>query len=790
MCEYIYTYVYIYIHIYAYIYICLCINTYTYATYSISLAHTHSRASHVDTYRLTNITEHSCELFRDCTEGKPNCVGKCVPIGQATCPMKASSSCKAPVTAAQCAKTNMTALEVCPDPDYVDPNKTFVCNCEDYQAGKCHHVPTVTSITDDLAKWWMVQSYPLCCDFEGRGSACSSGQACLPSQFSSKREKQMSRQVNAYLGDGAITRRPKLLPSSRPTGIKGGNFQQQLSNFESTTKARRGSDFVPQSSWVQVCIDGIVHANNCPVIMSNPKQPGANWFKARFGHTMAVLGSTRVIIFGGFICRNKTCAEYHAHGDTWEIDLRLVQSTTEALMTLRELSPVGRPVGGVQAISRGAENLLYISGGSKTPFSMELLAGVQSSMISEPMEARELLVFESKMKSLASTHWPALSGHSAVANTSLAVMFGGFIGNTLTSAVFKYTFSAPTGDSAFEQVYIKGQVPSDRGFAQMNMLGSETFLLAGGISTALNDSGVGYKRVGLGDIWTYSFVTTKWTQTEGFGSYTVNAFGASTSFKAADSLFFLTHGGVSEQFVPGVSSSKTWRPQATNPYPYGPGKRQPTAEMKVLLPSSWVTKGGAFNRWIRVKPQAWNVNCMSLQPLCNDMGDDYWKCYSAPIPWWIDLGEKQNAFSVRPCTWSQSTTKYGRCARNSDPETQLCTVDLPPSMTCEPAGRFMHTITAGTFAGGEPSAILYGGINMYDKMLSDTWIYNLTTLPTDASCSGCGFLFRMALNVNVSSLTCDQHYLNNFSKIVAKMFTQGTATYENACSRTCYRVRF
>jgi len=88
----------------------------------------------------------------------------------------------------------------------------------------------------------------------------------------------------------------------------------------------------------------------------------------------------------------------------------------------------------------------------------------------------------------------------------------------------------------------------------------------------------------------YSFVITNWTQTEGFGNFTVNTFGASTSFKALDFHFFLTHADVSEQFTPGVWSTKAWRPQVTNLYSHGLDKRHPTAEMKILLPSSWVAK--------------------------------------------------------------------------------------------------------------------------------------------------------------------------------------------------------
>ena len=229
-----------------------------------------------------------------------------------------------------------------------------------------------------------------------------------------------------------------------------------------------------------MCIDGIVHSNECPVILSNPKQPGANWFKARFGHSIVVMSGARVVIYGGFSCLDETCEEYTAMSDTWELDLSLMQSTSEALMILRELSPVGSVQGGVATVSAGASNVVYVVGGSVNSFTADLLNIVLSMPVIEPLEARKLIVFENKMTSMSSTHWPAMSAHTAVANSSMAIMFGGFIGNTMTSGVFTYSFAAPTGDNAFAQFKIKGGLPEARGYSAMTILGSEVFFLVGG----------------------------------------------------------------------------------------------------------------------------------------------------------------------------------------------------------------------------------------------------------------------------------------------------------------------
>jgi hypothetical protein len=655
-----------------------------------------------------------------CTKNKPKCVGKCVPIGTASCPMTASSTCTAPVPKASCAKAEMTAEGACLETD--SGSNTSSCSCEAYRNNKCASVPSLTSTTRDLAKWWMVQAYPLCCDFAGTGKACSSGQACIPQQL----YETESKQTNAHMGDGAFTRTPHVLSSTRPSGVLGQSFDEKFKNFRSAAVKQQKAPFVPRTSWVQVCIVGLIHNQNCPNLMSNPKQPGANWFKPRFGHSVVVMSGARVVLYGGFTCPDEACREYTALNDAWEIDLNLIQSTSEALMTLRELTPSGMAVGGVVAVSAGTSNLVYVTGGSNTPFAYTLLAGNTSKSVPQALEMREIMVFESKMTSLASTHWPAISAHSAVANISTAIMFGGFIGNTMTSAVFTVTFSAPTGDDAFAQLKISGGLPEARGYSAMDILGSETFLLVGGVKTALNDSGIGSKRVALGDLWNYSFVTAKWSETQGVGNHTSNAFGASSTFVSNGLLFMFAHGGVSEAYVPGVSAGRRWRDTTNNPYPYGPGMNQPTAEFKVLLPETWVTNT-KLNRWIRVKPQGWDVKCMSLKPLSSKEGDDYWRNYSAPYPWWISLGGTQ-PFKVAPCTWALPTADAS-CAQNTDPETKQCTTQLPPSMICEPTGRFMHSLTVSSFKAGKMAAVLYGGIDMYNQLLADTWLYDLTTFP-------------------------------------------------------------
>ena len=197
-----------------------------------------------------------------CTKDKPKCFGKCVKTGEAICPMTEFSACAASTPKAACAKSEMTAQDVClapisdPVPSNLTNNNTATdessCSCNSYKTGSCTDVHSLTSKTKNLANWWMVQGYPLCCDFAGTGKPCSSGQTCLTPQYASKTVKDASRRSKTYLGDGAATRRPQVLPSNRPVGIEGSTFEEKRLHFIRFSQTQRLSPFLPRTSWVQV----------------------------------------------------------------------------------------------------------------------------------------------------------------------------------------------------------------------------------------------------------------------------------------------------------------------------------------------------------------------------------------------------------------------------------------------------------------------------------------------------------------------------------------------------------
>ena len=133
--------------------------------------------------------------------------------------------------ASGCAKINLDSVELCapgqvemrsyePETSYWRPlnavpfrpsNSTPECECEDFslKEGKCHQLDGLLVEEPEAHQWVMVATKPTCCIYDNTAKSCSSP-TCMPNGKS-------STQSHGFLGQGTVTRMPKLKPSRRPT---------------------------------------------------------------------------------------------------------------------------------------------------------------------------------------------------------------------------------------------------------------------------------------------------------------------------------------------------------------------------------------------------------------------------------------------------------------------------------------------------------------------------------------------------------------------------------------------
>jgi hypothetical protein len=99
-----------------------------------------------------------------------------------------------------------------------------------------------------------------------------------------------------------------------------------------------------------------------------------------------------------------------------------------------------------------------------------------------------------------------------------------------------------------------------------------------------------------------------------------------------------------------------------------------------------------------------------------------------------------------------------------------CFIPLPKAMTCEPPPRYLHSIASGAFLGGRDAVVMTGGMDMYGRLLSDTWLYDLSTFPQDGRCDGCGWLVKVQLFVKLNLLACKTTYMTALRQLFAEIF--------------------
>jgi hypothetical protein len=107
-------------------------------------------------------------------------------------------------------------------------------------------------------------------------------------------------------------------------------------------------------------------------------------------------------------------------------------------------------------------HLVLSLGGDSSPFGFELISGRSLEYSPRTFEFRSLEFRARSATSVQLASQAAVSHHSAVSNASVALLFGGFVRNALTAALFKYDLSAASpelGLSSMKALALGPEVP-------------------------------------------------------------------------------------------------------------------------------------------------------------------------------------------------------------------------------------------------------------------------------------------------------------------------------------------
>ena len=395
----------------------------------------------------------------------------------------------------------------------------------------------------------------------------------------------------------------------------------------------------------------------------------------RFGHEAISVGMSTVLIYGGMGCKayslvtvNKKqesrCTELTVLDDLWEFNVVKGLAGEHAILSIYfSPTPSGR-----QGMSAGtlpmSDNRILIFGGSSVFHPLTLLSQASTLPVKDAFQQVRDFHFRAGKAATTELDIPEVSSNVKVQNSSHVILFGGFVGNSLSSAVFIYQIAATTASLGFDAVSIlSDRSPSLRGYPGLVKPDDSTLVMFGGYS----------KGSGRSDMWKLNLDSSLWTLaakqevTNAAKAYPT-AFNAFSYFYVDGSLVLASVGGLRGGYRQGVSFVNG--PSSTN-------NEYSITEIDsfFIWPSDGTSFTGDASKMINLYPK----ECCSAN---NPSSSEQAQCASANYYGTAD----QHNLGTKSCPY-------------------------------EP--RAMHTATFGYFVAGQPAVLLYGGVNQNGNSLQD-----------------------------------------------------------------------
>jgi len=271
--------------------------------------------------------------------------------------------------------------------------------------------------------------------------------------------------------------------------------------------------------------------------------------------------SSRILIYGGIGCKRYSCdscatctpecIELQVLGDLWELDLFKLFSGQDEAFTRLDMSPILTPITGMHVVPlAGADHRILSFGGASTPYFLDLVAGQMSAPQTtvEAFEYRDLEFRARTATSIAVAGVSSLSSISEVANSTHVILFGGFVRNTLTSAVFTYDLSSSRPSLGLKRQKILATGPKSRGFPGVAKPDDFFLLMFGGV-----ERDIGPQLEGISELWALDLTTQKWEvvhTSEGAHVPTRAAFAAFTTMTIDGQVLLISTGGLEGGYGP------------------------------------------------------------------------------------------------------------------------------------------------------------------------------------------------------------------------------------------------
>ncbi len=383
---------------------------------------------------------------------------------------------------------------------------------------------------------------------------------------------------------------PQILSTSRPDISSKKDFDGYINASLSF--------FTPRSLWRRLCPGGVFHESaDCP------SAPAAEleWIPARFGHTAAAISATRILFYGGYLCKTRdditgVCTEVILGNDLWEFDSVQARNGLKPFRQLG-LDPSMRGVIGQAALTvplgSGANHQILIFGGAPEMYFVFALGQQQPpTAIGDEgeMELRQILYRVNKVRNSSTSGLGCLSFHSAVRTDTSGILFGGYSRNSLTSAVYSHDLNFRAPSTALNLISPVAETPSARGYPGLAKATASSLVMFGGTvlesntSVCVDGQCCGSTR-GVWDIWSLDVSRQSWSKIVSTKEPTLLSFGGVSSFFIDGILAINIVGGV----LCGYKSGVTFTDQFSDCLLSGICNHHPSSDIQLVAVQSSVS---------------------------------------------------------------------------------------------------------------------------------------------------------------------------------------------------------
>jgi len=376
---------------------------------------------------------------------------------------------------------------------------------------------------------WAALATSPCCDYEGSGTACGD-KMCL----TANNVQEYGQSVSVALGGGTLSKMPAVGLTDRPVFTSQDAIQASVSfGVEAKTMQLR-------VGWTQMCPGSMSCGANVVDL---------SWYPSRFGHVVQAVGASTLIIYGGMGCKkyetvrvnNKNesrCKELMLLDDLWEFNAIKALAGQDPFSQLETSPRLHGMMGMTAAVLPNADNRILMFGGSTIFHTKTLL----SQRLPQPVEGMfqvRNLEFRASKATRTDLFLLEMSSNAKVQNSTHVILFGGFIGNSLSSAVVTYEMTAASPALGLSPLAVLSlQSPEARSYPGLFKPDETTLFMYGGFSDG----------AGRSDAWVLDIVSNSWKQiarqdtTDPDQPYPT-AFNAFSSFYLGGQTVFVTSGG-------------------------------------------------------------------------------------------------------------------------------------------------------------------------------------------------------------------------------------------------------